>query len=80
MLNTLQQAHDHKENFLREDSIVMRMNKLKRETPKPWVAVVDAGRLYDPMVQKLTEQKIPTFRTADRALRLFNIFCHERMK
>ena len=42
---------------------------------KPWVAVVDAGILYDPMTARLEGAGIPTFRTADRGLRLFDIFC-----
>jgi hypothetical protein len=41
---------------------------------------VDAGALYDQMARALLTAGIPTFRSADRALRLFNIFCAERMR
>jgi acyl-CoA synthetase (NDP forming) len=37
--------------------------------PTPWVAVVDGGRLYDPMVDLLEGTGIPVIRTMDRAVR-----------
>jgi hypothetical protein len=58
----------------------MRMAALRREIRKPWVAIVDGGALYDPMVRVLEENVIPTFRTADRALCLFNRFCATRVR
>jgi 3-oxoacyl-ACP reductase-like protein len=42
--------------------------------------VVDAGAIYDPMARALEEAGIPTFRTADRALRLLNVYCAERRR
>ena len=51
------------------------MIRLRTELAKPWVAVVDAGVLYDPLVAWLEAGGVPTFREADRALRLLNIFC-----
>jgi acyl-CoA synthetase (NDP forming) len=59
------------------DSIVTQLADTAVST-KPWVAVVDAGPLYDAMVTRLEAAGIPTFRTADRALRLLEIFCEER--
>jgi acyl-CoA synthetase (NDP forming) len=61
------------------DSIVTRLAQLT-ETTKPWIAVVDAGAIYEPMIARLEAAGIPTFRTADRALRLFEIFCGERQR
>jgi hypothetical protein len=55
------------------------MVRLHRESVKAWVAVVDAGALYDPMAMLLERGGVPTFRTADRALRLFNIYCQTRL-
>jgi hypothetical protein len=55
------------------------MIRLKHATIKPWVAVVDAGKVYDPLVAMLEAHQVPTFREADRALRLFNVFCAARM-
>ncbi|MBZ5554344.1 MAG: acetate--CoA ligase family protein [Acidobacteriia bacterium] len=79
-LNTLPSGPGHREDLLREDSIVMRMVRLNEELSKPWLVVIDSGPLYDPMAQLLVEQGIPTFRTADRALSLFNIVCREKMR
>jgi acyl-CoA synthetase (NDP forming) len=79
-LNTLPPAPGHRDDLLREDSIVMRMARLNQEISKPWLVVIDSGPLYDPMARLLEERGIPTFRTADRALGLFNIFCQEKMR
>jgi hypothetical protein len=47
---------------------------MKDEVAKPWVVVVDAGRLYDPLAHMLEDEGVPVFRTADRALRLFGLW------
>jgi hypothetical protein len=52
---------------------------MAREGGKAWIAVVDAGPLYDPMAHALEEGGIPTFRTADRALKLFGRYCVARL-
>jgi acyl-CoA synthetase (NDP forming) len=38
--------------------------------PTPWVAVVDGGKLYDPMADHLVADGIPVLRSMDRAVRL----------
>jgi hypothetical protein len=55
------------------------MARLKDEIEKPWVAVIDAGAIYDPMAGLLEANNIPVFRTADRAARIFNIYCAEQL-
>jgi acyl-CoA synthetase (NDP forming) len=70
--NSLAQGGAHGEDVTRAESIANRMVRLFRETAKPWVAVVDAGALYDPMVALMEAGGVPVFRAADRALRLFN--------
>jgi acyl-CoA synthetase (NDP forming) len=77
-LATLAAGPGHAEDLRREDGIVARLVRLRGETVKPWVMVVDSGRLYDPMVQALEDGGIPTFRTADRALRLLGSYCQHR--
>ncbi|MFO7695450.1 MAG: acetate--CoA ligase family protein [Vicinamibacterales bacterium] len=79
-LNTLPRGAGHGEDVSRPDGIVARLAALHRGTVKPWVVVVDAGALYDPMAQALSAAGIPTFRTSDRALRLLNIYCAERQR
>ena len=77
-LDTVPAGEGHDEDPRHEGSIVMRMARLHADSSKPWVAVVDAGPLYDSMVGLLLERGVPTFRTADRALRLFGRYCRWR--
>ena len=79
-LDTLVAGQGHLEDVYKTDSIGMRLGRLNNETSKPWIAIIDAGRLYDPLASLLEEKGIPTFRTADEALRAFNVFCTESMK
>ena len=79
-LNTLQPGAGHGENVARTGGIVARLAALKRDGGTPWVVVVDAGAIYDPMVRALDAAGIPTFRTANRALRLLNVYGEERQR
>ncbi|HSQ60668.1 MAG TPA: acetate--CoA ligase family protein [Acidobacteriota bacterium] len=78
-LQTLPRGEAHQEDVEREGGIVARLVRLMRESPKAWVAVVDAGPLYDPMARALEEGGVPTFRAADRALRVFGRYCEARI-
>ena len=73
-MNTLAAAAHHAEDVSREDSIAGRYGQLIKTGAKPWVAVVDSGELYDPLVRQLECHGVPTFRTADRALKMLNIW------
>jgi hypothetical protein len=53
---------------------------LKDELPKAFVAVIDAGAVYDPLAALLEQHGVPTFRTADTALRLFDVFVAARLR
>lgn len=79
-LDTLPAAAGHGEDLDRPDGVGLRLARLKDELPKAWVAVVDAGGLYDPFVDLLERHEIPTFRTADTALRLLNVFVGARQR
>jgi acyl-CoA synthetase (NDP forming) len=68
-LATLEAGDGHAEYLTSEGSLVSRLVALWEETTKPWVAVVDGGHLYDPMARRLEDGGIPTFRSADRAVR-----------
>jgi acyl-CoA synthetase (NDP forming) len=57
------------------DAVAPRLVRLFHATRKPWVAVVDAGPLYDPFVAILEDGGVPTFRTADAALRALATYC-----
>jgi acyl-CoA synthetase (NDP forming) len=78
-LQTLVPDDAHEEDLADEGSIVSRLARVARETPKPLVAVVDAGPLYEPMRTKLLESGVPTFATADRALRMMEVYCRRMM-
>jgi acyl-CoA synthetase (NDP forming) len=57
------------------ESIVNRLTELWRTTTKPWACVVEAGPLYDAMRTALAAAGIPTFQTADRAIRALGRWC-----
>jgi hypothetical protein len=75
-LDTLPESPDHHENVESQTSIASRLVQAWRQTTKPWVAVVDAGPAYDTMETLLTDGGVPVFRTADRAVRLLEVYCH----
>lgn len=62
------------EDVGRPGSLVFRCAELFSSCEKPWVAVVDSGPLYDPLVHGLLAAGIPTFRTADRAMRALRLW------
>ena len=69
-IQTLPAEAHHKEDMASDDALAARLHRLWQQSRKPWVAVVDAGRLYDPFVAKLEEGGIPVFRRADQAMRV----------
>ncbi len=73
-MNTLGKGVGHDEDVTRDDSIAARYGEFMKKTDKPWVAVVDAGDLYDPLARELERRGVPTFRTADRALKILNLW------
>jgi len=78
-LQTLAAGEGHDEDVEEQGSVGSRMARLFAEGTKPWIAVVDAGPLYDPFARRLEAGGVPVFRTADRALRLFDRFCRARL-
>ena len=77
-LSTLPASPAHGENASADDAVGPRLARLAAASPKPVVIVVDGGGLYDPMVAAIEAQGVPVFRTADRALRLLDIYCRGR--
>jgi len=73
-MNTLAAGVGHGEDVTRPDSLAARYGELFSKGRKPWVAVVDSGYLYDPLARELTRRGVPTFRTADRALAMLNLW------
>jgi hypothetical protein len=72
-LNTLVAGAQHGEDVSSPESVASRVAAVVTDLPKACVAVVDGGAIYDGMAARLTEFGIPTFRSADRALRLLEV-------
>ncbi len=79
-LDTLPPGPGHDNDLARENGIGLRLARLHAAIDKAFVAVVDAGAVYDPLVAVLEQHGIPTFRTADTALRLLNVFVAARAR
>lgn len=52
--------------------------ELFRRTSKPFVVVIDGGRLYDAMADHLQRAGVPVFRTGDRAIRMLGSYAQGR--
>jgi acyl-CoA synthetase (NDP forming) len=68
-LQTLPPGADHGESIHHEDSIASLLQSAAATTTTPVVVVVDAGRLFDPLADRLQASGLPVFRNADRAVR-----------
>jgi acyl-CoA synthetase (NDP forming) len=79
-LDTLPAGPGHDNDLARADGIGLRLARLRDALDKAFVAVIDAGAIYDPLVFLLEQHGIPTFRTADTALRLLNVFVASRQR
>jgi len=67
-MNTLEASGFHSEDLNREGSIPERLIEISENTDKPFVVSIDAGRIYDPLADKLEEAFIPVFRKCDEAV------------
>jgi acyl-CoA synthetase (NDP forming) len=77
-LNTLPQSEAHGENVRAGGSVAARLIRLFEASSKPVAVVVDGGALYEPMENMLRAAGVPVFRSADRALRLLDVFYRSR--
>ena len=68
VMQTLPEGILPHESVTSEASIARRLPRLAAEYTKPVVAVVDSGKLYDPLADTLEEGGLPVFRSADRAV------------
>ncbi len=78
-LRTLPPGPDHAEDLAAADAIASLLVDLWRRTTRAWVAIVDAGPLYDPFAAALEAGGIPVFRTADRAMRALDAVVRDRL-
>ena len=75
-LQTLAPGESHRENIYSPQSIGKRLADIFQKTSKPFVVNIDAGALYQPLVDLLEEAGVPVFRRADEALRFLGKFVH----
>ncbi len=66
--------------YTAEHSIMQTLPHIARNFDKPVVAVVDAGKIYDPAVEYLESQNIVTLRSADTAMKLLGKYMTNRLK
>ena len=69
-MQTLASGDEHRESVDHPDSIARRLPAIAAKHDTPMVAVVDSGRLFDPMAEVLEAGGLPVFRSADRAVRV----------
>ncbi len=68
VMRTLADPENAAFDFEDERSIAARLEELLPTLNTPVIGVVDGGRLYDPLVDRLKEAGLCTFRTADQAV------------
>ncbi len=69
MLNTCEPGDRHREDLMRDGSILDRLARIRREVHKPFVVSIESGSLYDRFAHELLAAGIPAFRSADTAAR-----------
>lgn len=77
-LQTLAPGEGHREDICDVRSIGRRLIKIYEKSSKPIVVSVDAGDLYNPLVEMLEEAGVPTFRRADEAVRFMGKFVRKK--
>ncbi|MDA8424674.1 MAG: acetate--CoA ligase family protein [Treponema sp.] len=70
----------HGEDVTKPDALPARYGQLMAATDKPWVVVIDVGALYDPLADEFERLGIPVFRTADRALKMLNLWIDAKLR
>ncbi len=78
-MRTLATCENGRYNFDDPGSIAVEMPKLAERLDKPVVGVVDAGRLYDPLVDTLVRKGMAVFRSSDRAVRALALYIEGRL-
>lgn len=78
-LATLAPGPGHAEDLAAPGSLGPRLARLFAATAKPWVVVVDGGRLYDPLASLLEAEGVPVFRGSDRAVRALGAYALNRL-
>jgi len=79
-MQTLTPGRIHEENLYNPNSIVMRLIDIFNKTDKPFVVNIDAGDIFDPVVNCLEQAGVPTFRRSDIAVKFLRKYINNRLK
>ena len=79
-MKTLVPGRFHEENVYHPNSIVMRLIDVFHKTDKPFVVNIDAGDIFNPMVDCLEQAGVPTFRRSDIAVMFLRKYINNRLK
>jgi hypothetical protein len=69
MLNTCESGKGHKEDMLKQGSVLNRLIHIHHEMKKPFVMSMESGWKYERFRRELLEAGIPVFHHADHAAR-----------
>ena len=63
-----------------EGSLPNRLGRVVADADKPLVACIDSGELFDPMARMLEAKGVPSFRSADEAIRTMGMYYEGRAR
>ncbi len=78
-MRTLKECETLRYNFDDPGSIAMALPELMAKLDKPVIGVVDAGNLYDPLVNVLVSKGMAIFRSSDRAVQSMALYIEGRL-
>ncbi|MGI5862959.1 MAG: acetate--CoA ligase family protein [Myxococcales bacterium] len=61
-------------------SLVNRLARVMKDAKKPVVVSIDSGYLYDPMARAFEEKGLPTFRSAERAVKAMGLYVESKLR
>ena len=77
---TLSQGVDERWSIRAEGSLPNRLGRVVADAVKPIIGCIDSGELFDPMARALESKGIPTFRSADEAVRTIGLYVEGRAR
>ena len=79
-MKTLDSPDNEGFDMNRPDAILARLALLCSQSPVPVVAVVDGGRLYDPLRDALMSAGVPVFTVCDKAVAALSMYIQGRLR
>lgn len=79
VVNVLPPGDKHNENLYAKESFGMGLIDVFKNTDKPMVVCIDAGKIYDPLIELLLDHGVPTYRKIDRAMQALDAFVDDRL-